>query len=148
MGREIVTQIVINAPASRLWQILCDFQAYPGWNPFIREVSGELKEGERLAVKLHLPGKASWRVRPKVTRVREAHELAWHGRLLVPGLLDGEHAFLLIPLDEKRTQLVQRKRFTGMLPAVAWPVIRRNTRRGFLLMNAALKSFIETQQHA
>jgi hypothetical protein len=51
--KEIVTEIEINAPPSRVWQILTDFEKYPTWNPFIKKVSGIAARNEKLEV--HMP---------------------------------------------------------------------------------------------
>ncbi|MGE0080053.1 MAG: SRPBCC family protein [Thiohalomonadaceae bacterium] len=150
MGHDIVTQIVINAPAERLWRTLCDFPSYPAWNPFLREVSGTPGQGEHLIITHHLPGSRPWRERTRITRIHEEREIAWFGHRIFPGILDGEHAFLLIPLDDRRTQVVQRKRYSGLLCAFAWPSIRTRMRRGLMMTNAALKAHAEErqQQHA
>lgn len=143
MNREIVTQIIINAPAARVWQVLCDFEAYPQWNPSIRRLSGVFQEGERLSVILHLPGRPAMRLRPRVIRLLKEREFAWRGHFLMPALFAGEHEFLIEPLHEQRTQLVQRARFTGGAASLLWPLIKKDTRRGFLMMNAAIKGLIE-----
>ena len=61
--QEIETSILINAPPSRVWQVLTDFHAYPAWNSFIRVISGPLHEGARLSLQITPPGKASMRFR-------------------------------------------------------------------------------------
>ena len=35
---KIQTEIQIAAPASTVWKVLRDFEAYDQWNPFIREI--------------------------------------------------------------------------------------------------------------
>jgi uncharacterized protein YndB with AHSA1/START domain len=42
---QLHTEIEINGPAERVWAVLTDFASYPEWNPFIRQVSGELNIG-------------------------------------------------------------------------------------------------------
>lgn len=37
---ELNTEIEIRASAERVWNALMDFDAYPKWNPFVREISG------------------------------------------------------------------------------------------------------------
>ena len=37
--KELRSQIEIEAPADRVWQVLTDFATYPEWNPFIRRVN-------------------------------------------------------------------------------------------------------------
>ena len=46
MGRELNTQIDIDAPVERVWSVLTDFAAYPEWNPFILSAEGSLAVGE------------------------------------------------------------------------------------------------------
>lgn len=41
MGREIDTEIFIDASAESVWHVLTDFAAYPDWNPFIRTIEGQ-----------------------------------------------------------------------------------------------------------
>jgi hypothetical protein len=45
--RELRREIVIDAPPERVWAAVTDFAAYPEWNPFIRRISGELREGAK-----------------------------------------------------------------------------------------------------
>jgi len=40
MTRHIHTEIPIQISPRRVWQVLTDFAAYPGWNPFIVSLQG------------------------------------------------------------------------------------------------------------
>ena len=53
--------------------------------------------------------------RPKMLVADEEREIRWIGRLLMPGLLDGEHRFAIEPMDKEHVRFVQEERFTGML---------------------------------
>ncbi|MFC2098889.1 SRPBCC family protein, partial [Bacteroidota bacterium] len=46
--KTISTDITINAGMDKAWEILSDFPSYPEWNPFITQISGELKTGSKL----------------------------------------------------------------------------------------------------
>ena len=48
-----VTEVEINAPPSRVWEVLTNFEKYPIWNPFIKKISGMAAKDERLEV--HMP---------------------------------------------------------------------------------------------
>jgi len=78
--------------------------------------------------------------RPRVVAVDEARELRWLGRLLLPGVFDGEHRFALHPLAEGRTRFERGERFAGLLVPLVRGRLDGDTRRGFDEMNAALKA--------
>ena len=88
--RKIHTEIEIEAPADRVWQELTDFAAFPEWNPFLESVEGDLSTGARL--KVNLKGMS---FKPTLLKVEADRELRWLGRLMVPGLFDGEHHFII-----------------------------------------------------
>ena len=141
--RELNTEIVINAPADRVWKILTDLKQFSAWNPFITQAEGEIEEGARLRVHIEPPGGTAMTFKPTVTHVAPERELRWLGRLLLPGVFDGEHCFEMSPLGEGRTRFVQREKFSGLLVPFLWNSLATNTRRGFQAMNAALKDRAE-----
>ncbi|MFQ6055434.1 MAG: SRPBCC family protein [Methanosarcinales archaeon] len=97
---ELYTEIEIEASADRVWQMLTDFSAFPQWNPFIRRASGEAKTGVQLEVYIHPPGARGMNFRPTVVKVEPNRELRWLGRLLMPGLFDGEHIFTIESIEQ------------------------------------------------
>ena len=122
--------------------MLTDFGAYPDWNPFIRCIDGPLSGGARLEVRIEPPGRRAVTFRPRVVAIEPTRGLRWLGSFLVGGLLDGEHAFLIEPIDPARVRFVQRERFGGILV----PVVRKGvaaTQLGFEQMNLALKTRAE-----
>jgi hypothetical protein len=140
--KELHSEIEIAASPERVWDILVDFAAYPRWNPFIRHISGELKVGERLEVRLEPPDSRGITLRPTVLSAEPNRQLRWLGHLLVTGLFDGEHTLATEPLDENRVRFVQHEVFKGVLvPLVARSLA--NTLRGFEEMNGALKEQAE-----
>lgn len=131
----------IAAPPEKVWGILTDFESYPDWNPFIIEASGRLARGERLELRMRPPGGKAMTFKPRVLEVESSRELRWLGRLLVPGLFDGEHWFRLEP-SGKGTLLTQGERFTGVLPPLMGKLLDR-TEKGFDELNRALKARAE-----
>lgn len=136
--RRIETNIEINAPAARIWALLTDFARMPSWNPFIKSVSGNLAQGARLSVYIAPPGKSGMRFKPTVLTVRPERELRWLGHLLIPGVFDGEHYFLLEPVGEGKTRLTQGEKFSGLLVGLLSGTLSA-TEAGFKAMNTALK---------
>jgi hypothetical protein len=116
--------------------------AYPEWNPFIRRISGELREGARLEVRIEPPQARATTFKPTVRAVEPNRELRWLGRLLVPGIFDGEHSLTIAPLGNNLSRFVQSECFSGILVGAAQGTLRK-TETGFEQMNAALKGRVE-----
>ena len=125
-----------------MWAVISDFAAYPEWNPFIRRARGELRAGAKLEVRIEPPQARATTFKPTVRSVEPNRELRWLGRLLVPGIFDGEHSLSIEPLDSNRSRFVQSERFSGILVGLAKGTLQK-TDTGFEQMNAALKERVE-----
>jgi hypothetical protein len=146
MSRRIETAIEIEAPPASVWAVLTDFEAYPEWNPFIRRARGAFAKGARLEVLIEPPGGRAMTFRPRLLVVEPERELRWIGRLVMPGLFDGEHLFRIEPLEEARVRFRHEETFGGVLVPLFWKNLEPRTRRGFEAMNRALKERAEARQ--
>ena len=97
---KIETEIMINADAATVWKVLADFDKHPKWNPFIQSISGDKEVGGRLNVSIKPPGGKGMTFKPVVMKFDQNREFRWKGKLLVTGLFDGEHFFILEPVTE------------------------------------------------
>ena len=79
------------------------------------------------------------RFSPVLLEAEAGRELRWQGRLLLPGVFDGEHSFVIEPLGERKVRFIQSERFNGLLVGLFRTSLDRDTRRGFEDMNRALK---------
>lgn len=140
--REITTSVDIEAVPERVWAALTSFDYYPDWNPFIRQASGRLQVGETLTLRMFPAQGKPMTFRPRVLAVDPQRELRWIGRLMVPGVFDGEHRFLLSPVEGGATRLVQAERFSGVLIPFTKSVVDR-TVNDFHRLNEALKKYVE-----
>jgi hypothetical protein len=140
--RELRRQIEIDAPASVVWGVLTDIRAYSDWNPFMRRLEGDLREGSKLDVRIEPPGARPMSFKPTVLQVEPERELRWLGRFLVPGLLDGEHSLRVEPIGEGRSRFTQAERFRGVLVRLFTSTLDK-TETGFDQMNHALKERAE-----
>jgi hypothetical protein len=134
----ISTAVEIDAPASRVWDVLVDLPAYPQWNPFIVEAEGKVAVGETLSLRMALPGWEPMTIEPRLLVVEPERELRWKGRLLIPGLFDGEHAFVFTPLENGRTRVDHSERFAGLLLPIAKSMVYEATVESFHALDAAL----------
>ena len=140
--KVISSSIEIAAPPERVWLVLTDFAAYAQWNPFIQSLSGTLAVGERLSVRINPPSGKAMTFKPTVLMVEDNRKLRWMGRLLLPGIFDGEHHFELAPTTSG-SSFKQEERFTGILVRIMGASTFEQTQRGFVEMNKALKQRAE-----
>jgi hypothetical protein len=146
MAKQLRAQVDIQASPQRVWEVLTDFAAYPDWNPFIVQARGSARVGERLTNRMQPVGGRAITFRPTVLEADPGRRLRWLGRLVAPGIFDGEHSFTIQPLGDGQVRLVQQERFGGLLAPLMARSLDRHTLPGFELMNQALKHHAEQPQ--
>lgn len=138
--KEVRTEIEINADPEKVWKILTDFEKYDHWNPFIKRIIGQAKEGNKIEIHIETPGGKNRKYRPEVTKVEHEHELRWLGKSL---LLNGEHIFTIERLQAGPVKFVHREVFDGLLTSIFGKSLDTDVKQGFEEMNRALKENAE-----
>jgi hypothetical protein len=141
---KIETEILIEASPNKVWELLMDFPGYPEWNPFIKSISGSAAVGGQITVRIEPPDSGGMSFKPRVLKNDPVYEFRWKGKLLFPGLFDGEHYFLLHSVSDRSTRLIHGEIFSGILPPLLKSTLRK-TAQGFEMMNLALKMKAEKE---
>jgi hypothetical protein len=137
--KELSTEIEFDATPQEVWDVLVDLPAYAEWNPFMKKIQGEPKTGAKLEVRMEPEGERAMTFRPTVLTAEPGRELKWLGHLLVPGIFDGEHRWLIEETGSGRVRFTQSERFGGILVPLLWKKLRDGgTAKGFRAMNEAL----------
>jgi hypothetical protein len=143
VAKTIQRSIEIDSTPERVWKVLTDFPTHSDWNPFIREIRGDVAVGARLDVQIAPKGGRVMRFKPTVTAATPEQRFAWFGSLGMRGIFDGAHSFVLQDLGGGRTSLTQAETFRGVLvPLFLKGLV--GTAEGFEEMNQALKERCET----
>jgi len=146
--KEIKTIIHIHAPANIVWEVLMNFQKYPQWNPFIREIEGHAETGKQISVTMLPPDfDKPMTFSPSVLKNENQKEFRWRGKLFMKGLFDGEHYFLLEKLPNGSTALEHGESFSGLMVPFLKSTLKK-TEQGFQQMNIALKELCEDKFRA
>jgi hypothetical protein len=140
--RTISADIVIDAPAREIWDVLADFRRYSEWNPFIREAEGSATPGERITIRVHQLDRKPSTFKPRILAAEPGRELRWRGHVIAPGVFDGEHSFALAPVDGGAVRVTQSETFTGLLVPFIGGLIDATADR-FDALNHALKERVE-----
>lgn len=137
--KELRTEIEFEGTPEEVWAVLTDLPAYPEWNPFIERIDGELLVGGKLDVRLQPVDERGITMHPTVLVAEPGRELRWIGHLMIPGIFDGQHSFLIEEAGPGRVRFVQSERFGGILLPLMWKKLRDGgTAKGFRAMNEAL----------
>ncbi|PID64801.1 MAG: polyketide cyclase [Gammaproteobacteria bacterium] len=140
MKKEIHTKIIIHSIPQKVWENLADFENYPSWNPFIKEISGKLKIAEKIKVKIQPENASAMTFRPTIVDCEENKRLIWKGKFIIGGLFDGKHQFELLNNQNGTTTFIHSEVFSGILVRFFNP---ENTEKGFEKMNQKLKEICE-----
>jgi hypothetical protein len=147
MAKQLHTEVEIEATPDRVWEVLTDFAAYHDWNPFIVRAAGRAVPGTRLELHMRLSSRRPTTIRPEVLEADPGRRLRWLGRMLAPGVFDGEHTFTIQPAGSGRVRLTQHEEFRGLLAPLVLKLIGKPTLASFHRMNQALKTRVEQPTH-
>jgi hypothetical protein len=137
--KELRTEIEFEGTPQEVWEVLADLPAHREWNPFITRIEGELRPGAKLDVRLEPEGERGITMHPIVLAAEPGRELRWLGHLLVRGIFDGEHRWLVEEAGPGRVRFTQSERFGGILLPLLWRRLRDGgTSKGFRAMNESL----------
>jgi hypothetical protein len=141
---EVATEVTIEASSAAIWHILADVERYPQWNPYIRELHGELVPGAPLHFRFSLLGSITLPARASVLTVTVERELRWAGHLLRDKLFRAEHYHRLDLVSERTVRFRHGERFSGVLTVLLWPFLRAWAPGRYRAVNLALKQRAES----
>ncbi|EFJ47369.1 hypothetical protein VOLCADRAFT_117866 [Volvox carteri f. nagariensis] len=140
------TQVEINAPAERVWEIMGNLREWSSFNSFLKieNAPDTPAPGQSLRVSFQPPGHAKPTVMaPQVVAYKPGTELRWRGKLFGSDLFFvGEHFFTLQPVGTDRTLLLHGEDFKGCLVPLLGSVLA-DTKKGFVEFNEGLKRAAE-----
>jgi hypothetical protein len=87
-------------------------------------------------------------IHPTVLVADPGRELRWLGRLLMPGIFDGEHRFEIHETEPGRVTFVQGERFSGVLVPFVRRMIDGNTLSMLKRVNADLAARVRAGRSA
>jgi hypothetical protein len=140
--KEIYTEIVIKSSTKVIWNIIINFDNYPNWNPFMKQIIGELQEGSKIQVTIKPYNSGNITYKPKILELKPEEKIKWLGITGIPHLFDGEHSLILKKIDENKVLFIQKEKFTGILVPLLTGLLK-NTEISFKMMDEALKKEAE-----
>lgn len=107
----IRTEIFVDAPPERVWEVLIATDQYPEWNPVFVRVEGALEEGASLVNHVVEPGKDPVTMNSNVRRIVPLEEINQGGG--ITGILTFDHHYYLQP-ENGGTRVIQHEVDQGL----------------------------------
>lgn len=150
--KKIGSEIIINAPAARVWDIITDFDSYPLWNTFTPRIT-LTNDRFRVGVELDLDCRMTER-----QLLTDEHETILaldtdnyrfcmgtsrtRGR---PGIRSFRWQ-ICEPIDEGRTRFINHEQFIGVIAPLVYFLYANKLRAAFNLYCGVLKEYAENQE--
>ncbi len=135
----------INAPVSKVWEVLVDLERYPEWNPFTVQIEADLSQlGNDVSLHVQMsPTKKL--VQVEELRVNDKEEqLSWGVTMVHPAMFWAQRDQLLTVIDDKTTRYVTVDVFKGLLVPLMIMFYGKAIKNGFDAIAMALKERCET----
>ena len=138
----VYTEIVIEANATQIWELLIDFANYPEWHTYLTNVKGEVAKGKYLRFTyFDEKKKREKQFRAKILTLTPNEKLSWGGNLWF--FFKAEHSFELIKVDETHTKLIQTEYWKGLFGKSFGKKIYQETLTQFEELNEQIKDIVE-----
>ena len=96
---SVSTEIVINAPAAMVWDIILDFANYGLWNTFCPSMKGEAVLGSPLEMEVNLGNGLQSQVE-YVTKIEPIHTIVWSMENKPGDPIHADRVQRITPIDE------------------------------------------------
>ena len=141
MAFRIQQKVGVQAPATQVWDILADLDAWKRWNPLYTKAEGKLSIGAPLVLTRTLPGDGSRLLETRVVDWVPDSQLIWSRKV---GFMATSLGYVeLEVLGEEACVLAAGEIFNGLGSDLLPKPLRRELRSGFQAMCEAAKAHAE-----
>ena len=140
---SIRAEATIRAPPDTVFGVLVAFDRYAEWATQLVHHGGTPALGGTIDLEMRA-GRTHFRFRPTIVALESGRRFTWRQRTGLPGVFDGEHAFVLEPLPGGATRLINTETYSGVLaPLVRRLPMMRDAPAGFAQFNHELRARAE-----
>jgi hypothetical protein len=140
--KENRNEVVINATADQVWDVLTDLESYSEWNPLLYRGKGKVELGETVVVDAKTATKDMNFV-CEVVKIEPKREFAWKFHVVHPILFRGVHSFQIEPLGDYQVKFIDRESFKGLLLPTQAKDLTTHGLDAMIEMGKALKKRVE-----
>ncbi len=142
--KEVRTEIEINAPKEKVWDILTNFDGWGEWNPTVKEAKGEAKLKSTLTITMR--GKTeegAHSYSPVIINIDAPNSFRFRASMGARIMMTN---YKTCQLEEtaKGVKLIHIEGFTGLMVPIIWKKMEKGVPMMLDMMNKALKKKAES----
>ncbi|MFT4600879.1 MAG: hypothetical protein ACI857_001056 [Arenicella sp.] len=104
---KVYTDIDIDAPIEKVWEVLTDFEKMPNWSTSgLQGVEGDFVNGGKISAKFKPDAEKEKMNEYEHNIIIDGYSFGWEGDAFSMGMTD-RHFYKLIALTDKKTRLIQ-----------------------------------------
>ena len=152
--KAIYGEIVIDAPAKIVWDIITDPDSYPEWNPFIPAItlkSSEVTVGSEFDLDCRMSDSKLLKNEREVVLEVNSDEFVFRmGTSRKRGRrgIVSNRCQICQPINDKRSKYINYEEFRGLLAPIIYLLYTRKLKKAFKKHNLALKTRAENQRQS
>ena len=135
-------EIIINAPAQVVWDVILDFANYGLWNTFCPGMKGEAVIGSPLEMQVDMGSGLQLQVE-YVTKIEPIHTIVWSMENKPGDPVHADRTQRIIPIDEKSCRYQSIDEFSGEFVPQMMAAMAAVVERGFNVCAVGLKARAE-----
>lgn len=135
-------QVLINAPAAVIWDVLTRLDDYPSWNRYALQAHGQLVVGGEVEIVVRL-GSGTQRVNNRVLEVSPQQRLCWVSLNWYQFLVRGTRCRVLEPLPDGSTRFRETEIMQGGLARLVVGLLRPQLAAGLQTECESIKAEAE-----
>ena len=139
----IEKNLIIDAPAEIVWEVISDFARYPEWNPFCVECSSTMQPGDPIDLKVKLMARPQAQ-REWVTELVPGSRFVYSMKPVPGGALSSMRSHDLRPLDAMRTEYRSYFHLKGWMRFVVLGLFKARLEAGFEGMSEGIRQRAES----
>lgn len=135
-------EIIINAPAELVWEVILDFENYGLWNTFCPSMKGEAVVGSPLEMQVDLGNGLQPQVE-YVTKIEPCHTIVWSMENKPGDPIHADRVQRIVAIDESSCRYWSSDEFSGEFAGPMIEQLGAQVEKGFNDCAAGLKARAE-----
>lgn len=143
MKKKVYTEIEINAPKEKVWNVLTDFEKMPEWSSSFQGMKGEFKEGGKATSYFKAPiGNKNMEFEHTLIEFEDGVSFGWSDPFTM-GMKD-HHIYRLEELPNGNTRFIQTDGVEGGATFLLGKLTANNMEKMYKKFNQELKDRVES----